>query len=788
MPHDASLSKVPTHLMPTESAPPLPPITLSGGLDQEELDALLPGQLYALTPVFLPTRLPLWVNLLRAAVAAGRVCHVLLKTEPAEFLARLEASGWSQAHDAWMDEHLRLYRMADTFSKILSHLDVEGLTTELGHWGVGKQHVLLVDAADELLSLHDLSLATPQAVKLKAWAQGVQVSVLLNFNLAANPAVKTGLSGLMDHFSGVARLRTEAEGVVLILEYWQSPTGSVAERGLALALVPEGYQLRDSYPSVRKIQRDTETRTPALAHTSTALQHPDCLTVDRVWAQELQLLMGVPWQVAPSLKELDAWTDGAASVVILLRFGPDSNLAEIARTAHGLRKSLGTKLRLVVAESNASLRYANELMLLRLGVDAIIKPNVPIQRWPALLVNGRISLNTPRPVPDIDVESALASATSPHARGYLQQPDFLAEVHTALERGQVLGVPFALAVFVPATHMGAVAAAKAAEFRRQGDIFTTDGEKLYAFFYACSITQGPAVLESVFRGHLFDFVSSVEWMVSDADIQRVLGRLQSAYDKQPMDFMAAAPQASAPAASLTTSENEADLSSPVLTRMKVRGYPSETVNEPVPAAHNIAPPTVSTSAPPTKRRGLSAALIETKRQASVQTAITAQPVQAIGITPVTSPLPQVSIAEPLSLPEPASLPITASVPPAELSVVPEPTKPAFEPASSLEPTPTSAAVSSLAPSTADDIGGDASKKVRAYRVREVSPFTRPEFELSGLTPPDSESTQENATSAAPPEVAGLFRRLAQAPMGGVKKPSEAKSASLMPPQKHRNKH
>ncbi len=735
-------------------------MTLSGGLDQEELDALLPGQLYALTPVFLPTRLPLWVNLLRAAVAAGRVCHVLLKTEPAEFLERLEASGWRQAHDAWMDEHLRLYRMADTFSTILSHSDVEGLTTELGHWGVDQQHVLLVDAADELLSLHDLSVATPQAVKLKAWAQGVQVSVLLNFNLAANPAVKTGLSGLMDHFSGVARLRTEAEGVVLILEYWQSPTGSVAERALPLTLVPEGYRLRDSYPLVRKTQRDTDPRTPEPASASPALPSLHCVTVDRVWAQELQLLMGLPWQVASDLNALLVCADDVGAMVILLRFEPAGDLAAIARTAYGLRQSLGAKLRLVVAESNAALRYANELMLLRLGVDAIIKPNVPIQRWPALLVNGRVSLNTPRPALDIDVESALASATSPHARGYLQQPDFLAEVHTALERGQVLGVPFALAVFVPATHMSVVTAAKAAEFRRQGDIFTTDGEKLYAFFYACSITQGPAVVESVFRGRLFDFMASVEWMVSDADIQQVLAQLQSAYDQQPVDFMALASPPSALA--LTPITSDAVLSSPVLTRMKVRGYPTETVRASVPpVAHH---------SPPTKRRGLSAAFTDAARPNSDL---------ATRVPPV--------MAHQVSTPEPPSdllLPPELAVA-AQVALGPEST-----PFLQTTPTIATAALNSAALSVPDAIAGgaDASKKVRAYRVREVGPFSRPAFELSGLPSLESGFSQENATSAAPPEVAGLFRRLAQAPTGGLKKPSEAKSASLLPPQKHRNKH
>lgn len=841
------LSTAPAHLTLAESDELLPPISLTGGLVSGQLDELIPGGLYVLTPFPTPSRFPVWVIFLRTAVAAGRICHVLVKSDPAEFLDRLKSSGWTQAQDAWMDETLRLYRMADTFAKILFRLDVDGLTTELAHWGVQQHDVLLVDAADELLSLHDLSLATPQAVKLKTWAKSVQVSVLLNFNLASNPTVKNGLIGLMDHFSGVARLRSETEGPTLILEYWQSPTGTVAERGLPLQLTTDGCGLRTGEAVIRRRQREAdglrpESSTPkehpsvltlpnAVTSASDAVVTPDCFTVDQVWARELQLLMRLPWRTVSSAHELRALAAPLPLVIVLLRFGPDSDLADMARDVYELRKALGGKLRLIVTESKASLRYANELMLLRLGVDTIIKREVPMDRWPALLMNAANTPASSKVASDIDVEQAIASATASHARGYLQVPDFLAEVHHALERGQVLGVPFALAVLYPNPTRSLVEVIESAEFRRQGDLLTTDGEKLHVFFYACSITKGPQVLDMVFHGNLFQVATSVEWVASEVDIEQVLGELQQHHQTQPKDWMAGQEESAA---------HSSDAAEPALARLEV----GDTVAR-ASVTEAISVPHISTTLEKTVK-DTTHTVNETMSSRSIDDSIVEETLDSVVFVTETIPseLPLRSLGEALmgrrrlveasnhlphaffeetspplvaentadTLDEMAtelSAPTASNVTDADVSLsevltdsvadaevadaqhvshatadqdheiaetelIPNRSLASEEPVISIDTSPVAPPDATTIAATVSEDTDDTPKKIKAYRVTEVGPFSPPELNIFNASKKISEkNTVEEQLSSTPEtiEMSDIIRRLAKSPKGINKKNS-----------------
>jgi hypothetical protein len=243
---------------------------LLGGADAGDLDILLPGGVYALAPQSPPARFPLCSGFLQAAVTSGRVCHVLLRTDPSDFLDRLEQSGWPQAREAWENESLRVYPMADGFSKLLFRRDVEGLTKELTHWGVASGDILLVDAGDELLSLHDLFMASGQLIKIRNWAKEHKVSMLLNFALAGAGSSMASLTGLMDHFSGMARLRSDSEGPVVTFDYWQSAWGTVAERTVLLVSKAGALCVRPASQAFNKSNSNAVTTT--VVETATSAQ------------------------------------------------------------------------------------------------------------------------------------------------------------------------------------------------------------------------------------------------------------------------------------------------------------------------------------------------------------------------------------------------------------------------------------------------------------------------------------------------------------------------------------
>lgn len=519
------------------------PITLLGGLELDGLDELLPGGVYAIVPQSPPARFPLWAMLLKAAMASGRVCHVLLRTDPAEFLERLSVSGWPEAQAAWLDETLRIYPMVDGFSKLLFRRDVAGLTEELVGWGVQSTDFLLVDAADELLSLHDLFLATGQIIKFKAWVKSMHLPVLLNFSLAGAGSGMTSLTSLMDHFSGLARLHSDDSGSLITLEYWQSAMGTVAERTVTLTGETQISRPRESAASWSSMPPPMPpSRSPAPAFMP-GMPHPSAtapaaamagnFTNDDLWARELQMLTGEVWQALASTADICAAAQAVSSCQILLRYARNTVLEELARDVDFLRTQLPPSARIVVAEHRAALRYPNELMLMKLGADAVIHQDIAMGRWPVILKT--LQAQPGQKQEKLSIDTAFASAAASREMGFLELPHFLREVQSIMSKAQLMGVPFAMAVL--STHNGQVTSdfIEAAHVRRQGDLLTTDGQRLFVFFYGCSFTLGPQVLENIFEGRLTDFVAETDWMASELDIRYLIQYLEAHGGQSPSE-------------------------------------------------------------------------------------------------------------------------------------------------------------------------------------------------------------------------------------------------------------
>lgn len=545
-------------------------VSLLGGLARGGFDSLLPGGVYAVVPQAPPARYPLWALFLPTATQAGRTCHVLTRSDPAEFLDRVQQAGWPQATDAWADETLRIYAMADGFSKLLFRRDVTGLATELVYWGVKPGDCLLVDAADALLSLHDLFLATAQLTKLRAWAKEMQIPVLLNFTLAGAGVEKAALTSLMDHFSGMARLRTDENGPSATLEYWQSGLGTSAERTVWLQEEGGAYQPRELTNDATLAEQGLSS-SDNTSRTGAAERPVWCGTNDPVWSQELQMLMPASWQTFTTIQEVaNAAADGRA-VLVVLRFDAHESLAALAKDVHNLRSMLGSRARIAVAEHRVSLRYANELVLLRLGADTVIRKDVPLSRWPDVL--DSLQSLPARPQPDLDADAALAKAALPQGRGFLLVPAFLAEVRAAMDRGTLLGVPFGLGAIKIRPDRAIGDAVAQTQFRRNGDFISSDGEKLYVLFNACSFTRGPDVLNGMFSGGVSEFVTGVDWMASQLDIQQCVERLASRHEAHPIDVIPQStlvpPQEGLPAATEPQVSNEPQAEEPLANAVAV---------------------------------------------------------------------------------------------------------------------------------------------------------------------------------------------------------------------------
>jgi cellulose biosynthesis protein BcsE len=448
----------------------------------EAIDILSPGGVYALVVDTPPARFPLLTASLSGALDQGLLTSLLLATPPQPWLERLEQLGMSATEDAVQTGRLQVFQQQTDFTKKIFRHGTPAFVQELEHFGLPRDSLLVVDQADDLLSLHDMGLASGQAEVLSHWARAQGITMLLVFTrVAAVPGAAACLNGLMDSLRGIARLGGHNDGLNLRFEYWQSPSGTVAAKDFALSIQDNGwYKVQPSVPEATLSNGASLERlqTEGLSHDFYYLDHQlDTLS---------QMVPG-QWSKSESVMAILREAMGSPTPTVLLCFKPGQSLRNLAESVHALRLSLGRRARLVVVERDMSLRYANEVLLLRLGANLILHRDMTEARMLLMLesLQGQIFSRDLA----IDFEQALLSVTTPSRMGYAHPSSFCSEVLQVVERLNQLNVPSSLVVAPLVSPDQVLALLKTVQVFRQGDLFTTDGVNCYFFFCGCPSDQ-----------------------------------------------------------------------------------------------------------------------------------------------------------------------------------------------------------------------------------------------------------------------------------------------------------
>lgn len=459
--------------MRTESSPP-PAFHLAVPGLPSLTDRMLPGWVYALVSEMPPARFPLLAGCLGSALANGRRVTIIVATSPEFFLERMVALGQSAVMEALSSGQLVLFSIRENFSKNIFRFGTEYFARELDHFGVPEDSLLIFDQADELLGLHDVSLALEQMEALKGWFDAQKATALLVFNRVPVASTALGtLRGLMDNLAGIVRITGEREGLELMFDYWQSPEGTVAAKHFPLLTQESGLY--------RISARELPT-TVALPEQSLEDSEPHFFYMDPDLSGLAKALPGI-WRHVESLVGMLHATRGLHSPTIILSFQRNTELRPLAETVHTLRLTLGRRARIVVREKEASLRYQNEALLLRLGTNLVVHRDVAPTRLPLLLDSLRGQIFD-RDV-DINFDAALASAVPSGLKGYLPPARFVREVESVLSRSSVLSIPCSLVVGTPARDTSPEDVVRRVNMARPGDLVTADHDYCYLFMSGC---------------------------------------------------------------------------------------------------------------------------------------------------------------------------------------------------------------------------------------------------------------------------------------------------------------
>lgn len=481
-------------------------------------DSLVAGGIYLLIAETASARFPVLSASLASGLDIGMNCRLLLPQNPEPLIERLASFGNLDITQAIRDHKLALFTVQDEFSKKMFRYGAEAFVKELEHFAFPDGSYIVFDQADELLALHDVLIALDQVKVLKKWGRAHNITFLMILTRTLDTQSST-INAMMDNLTGIARLGAKRHGLELSFDYWQSNEGTIAGRSFALTQLSSGlYEASNAKTSPDGTPLETapnQAKPNETGESQVFFMDPDLGSL----AKQVQ----GKWQHVDSLVGMMHATRHLSSATCILLFQKNSQLRQLAETVHTLRLAMGRHAHIVVQEKEASLRYQNEALLLKLGLNLVINRDVPVSRLPLLLqsLQGQI-FN--RDV-DINFETALASVLPTQLRGYLLPPRFVQEVIASLERSQTLDVPCALMIGRPAQNISMLDLMAGNQISRPGDLITADTKNCFVFLNAC---PQPVLLNTLERllGLSVDLAfASVRFAVTKVEIQTELAAL-----------------------------------------------------------------------------------------------------------------------------------------------------------------------------------------------------------------------------------------------------------------------
>ena len=451
---------------------------------------MMSGGLYVLVAELPSARFPLLAGGLASALRANQTCSVIVQNNPELFIRRVESFDCFNTAELMAVNQLNFFVMQDEFSKKMFRFGTDSFVKELEQFDIPENSYLLFDQADELLSLHDISLALDQIDVLSKWFAQRKVTALLVFSRSTSEHSGT-INALMDHLTGIARLSGDRDGLEITFDYWQSPEATITARNYPLLTLDSGlYEATTRTVLSRQVNEEEKIE----RREDIPDAEPHYFYMDPDLDDMTGQVPGVWQRVDTSIGMMLASRNMRAATCIL-SFDGDSNLQQLAETVHSLRVSLGRYARIVVQEKEASLGNQSEALLLRLGVSLVIHRDVPTTRMPTLLesLNGQVFK---RDV-EVNFEAAVESAFPPKQPAYLPVQAFVREVMASLDRAEGLGMPCAMVTGKPMPGLTVVDILTRNVLTRSGDRMTSDGQSCYVFLNACPQSEIVTTLEQI---------------------------------------------------------------------------------------------------------------------------------------------------------------------------------------------------------------------------------------------------------------------------------------------------
>ncbi|MFZ1546895.1 MAG: cellulose biosynthesis protein BcsE [Candidatus Nitrotoga sp.] len=397
-----------------------------------------------------------------------------------------------------LDEYSRrapvFFRIADDCAETMGRLGANRFFDEINACGVTEQCAVLVQEGQAIFDWKNHDLLVKQWQAWKAWAASHHAPILLIIeDINGAHGLFSLLQILPELVPNLAVLDADCGGGLLTFERWAGQNKTV-HRQFGLKLSAE-----DKFLHSDGSEMDAERQV--------ILHAPDQGRVIAT-AATIAGIKGVPaeWVVVNDLSDMEAVCNNAVAATILLHADGDLEFEALSRFVHRMRLSYPRSLKIIVREANNKLRYNNELMLIRLGVNLIVYKEIPFSRL-LQVINDTSAQVFSRQI-EHDYLLAAQAAEPNRIAGYLSPSVFCREVEAMLKRSERIHLGHSLVRLPILSRVAQMDALQACLARRFGDIFTADHNSVYLFLFACREPDVSATLDRLFSVPVTELFSS----------------------------------------------------------------------------------------------------------------------------------------------------------------------------------------------------------------------------------------------------------------------------------------
>jgi len=386
-----------------------------------------------------------------------------------EIAAQLRARGLSADERApgW-PRHLTVLAMPP------DHIDtpLRAALRALCRRGLRSHSLSIIEGAERWFSWDDPAALSREGEFLARWCAKRRVSMILVFR--AEPPARAYASSETLHvrFAGVARMGEMAGELRWHVDFWRTGQTLVANETCALRLdAADALVAEPESPSHGRIPSkpftDDEHR----------VVMPRALANTEAWFPG-------DWELHADNASVFSACAEARAASVFFTLDAQSSLAEVCSMIHALRKQCGGALKIAVAECSDAIALNHELLLLRVGADAVLaNRDLSISRLLCTLRSLQGHVHTGATVDD--PAAALAAAQPDPVGGYAPLARFCDRVAAVLQRSALLALPHVLVELTLGPDVSHLDALCATLSRQPGRLATVDATRVYLFLFAC---------------------------------------------------------------------------------------------------------------------------------------------------------------------------------------------------------------------------------------------------------------------------------------------------------------